>query len=333
MRSRQIVERIWRWLNGLPVLVLPLLLLAAVSLLGVWLPQAPVLPGDTAAFSRWLASIHPRLDPYTDKLAAWGLLTLRTTLWTRLPLALLALVFAVRGTRLYECWTAWPVLLRVREGLILLGLVGLLLGWGVQLRWGWAEAGVLAWPGEPLQLEHGRRTLPPLDDASRVRLHEGLFLLPEALAWGLEVEARNAQGELLPVQLAARSAAQPQARFVLSEQLPDGYFGIPEADLVFRIALQQPPPEARIQVQIYRSSTGTLLTETLLQGSGMIFADPFRFQLQGIPVSLLRVVYNPGVPFTFLAWLCLGAAGVVAVGVRRRVAQHENAATSAENAV
>lgn len=333
MRGKQIAERLWAWLNAPVLLVFPLLLVGCAFLLSLWLPQSPVPLRDAAAFSRWLASVRPQLEPHADWLAAWGLLALQTTLWMRLPLALLALILAARGVALRERWPALSPLARARQLLIALGLAGLLVGWGVQLRWGWVETGILAWPGEPVSLPRSGAALPPSKEGARLRLYRGVLLFDEALTLGLDVQARNHEGEIVPVQLAARSAAQSEARFILSAQLPDGYFGIPEADLVFRITLQQPPPEPQIQVQIYRSSSGALLTETLLRGSGLIFADKFQFQLNGVFVPQLRAVYDPGAPFTLAAWALLAAAGVLA-GLEwrgRRVAAA--AAQRLENAV
>lgn len=318
MRGRQIAERLWARLNGTAFLVLPLLLVTWVSLLAIWLPQSPVAPAEAAAFSRWVANVHPRLDPYTERFAAWGLLSLQTALWFRLPLALLALVLAARGAALRESWAALPRSARARQLLIVLGLVGLLAGWVMQLRWGWSETGIHSWPGEAVQLSRSGATLPPLEVSQGVRLHGyGLFLFHEDVDLGLDIQARNSDGAIVPLQLSAQSAGQAQVRFILGAQLPDGYFGIPEAELVFRITLRQPPPEPQIHVQIYRSSSGALLTETVLRSSGLIFADKLQLQLDSLPVSQLRAVYNPGAPVTLTGWGLLAAAGVLC-GIERR---------------
>ena len=319
MRGRQIPERLWTWLNGTTFLLLPLLWVGGVSLLALWLPQSPVPLSETAAFARWVAGVHTHLDPYTERLASWGLLSLRTTLWLRLPLAWLALVFAARAVALGEQWPAVTRLTRARRLLILLGLCGLLAGWMVQVRWGWSETGLHAWPGETVTLAHTQEILPPTAGSRRVqRYGAGIFVFQEELALGLDVQARDEGGNIVPLLLSSQSTAQERLRLILNSQRPDGYFGIPESDLVFRVTLHQPPPESEFHVQIYRSSSGALITETTLQNGGLIFAEKLQLQLSSLPVPQLRVVYNPGAPFTVAGWGVLAAAAILYAVERRK---------------
>ena len=319
MRGRQIIERLWVWLNGSAFLILPLVLVGLVSLLTLWLPQSPVPFSETAAFSRWVASVHTRLDPYTERLAAWGLLSLKSTLWLRLPLALLGLTLAARATTLVEQWRGLPRFTRIRQILMFLGLLTILSGWVLQLRWGWNETGIYAWPGEPVALPRSGTVLPPFEDVPHnPRYGFGLFVFQEELALGLDIQARDDNGDIVPLLLSSQSAAQERIRLILSNQLPDGYFGIPEADLVFRVTLRQTPPEPEFQAQIYRSSSGALITETTLRSGGVIFADKLQLQLDSLSVPQLRVVYNPGAPVTLAGWGLLVLAGVLSSVERRK---------------
>ncbi len=318
MRGRQIAEQLWTWLNGTAFLICPLLAVGLISLLTLWLPQSPVALAETAAFSRWVASVHTRLDPYTERLATWGLLSLKTTLWLRLPLALLALVLMARATTLRERWSALARLTRARKLLLLAGLLCLLGGWVTHLRWGWSEAGIHAWPGESVELSRSGISLPAVEESRRFQWREfGLFLFQEELALGLNIQARNGEGDVVPLLLSSQSAAQQRLRLILNSQLPDGYFGIPEADLVFRVTLLQSPPEPEFHVQIYRSSSGVLLTETVLRSGGVIFADKLQLQLNSLAVPQWRAVYNPGAPITFAGWGLLVIAGIMS-GIERR---------------
>ncbi len=318
MRGRQFMEWLWGRLNGSAFLKLSLVLVGLISLVSLWLPQAPVPFNETAAFSRWVASIHTRLDPYTEQLAAWGLLSLKTTLWLRLPLALLGLIVAARAAMLYERWRDLAHFTRTRQALLVLGLLGILSGWVIQLRWGWSETGIHAWPGEEVILPRSSYVLPPVGDGPHTPWHGfGLFVFRDEPALGLDIQARNEDGEIVPLLLSSQSAAQEKIRLILSHQLPDGYFGIPEADLVFRVTLQQTLPTTEFQTQIYRSSSGALITETTLRGGGVIFADKIQLQLDSLSVFQLRAVYNPGAPVTFAGW-CLVAISAVLVLVEQR---------------
>lgn len=319
MRGRQIAERIWKGLNGTPFLILLLLWIGLVSALSLWLPQSPVPPADTAAFSRWVASAQPRLDPHTEWLVDWGLLSLNGSLWLRLPLAFLAVVLAVRATTLRERWDDQRQWARVRQVLLLLGLVCLLVGWGLQLQSGWSRTGVLAWPGEPIELSHAALSLSPGELAQRNQWHSpNLFLFQEELALGLEIQARDNSGDVVPLLLSSQSAAQQKLRLILNSQVPDGYFGLPEADLVFRVTLLKAPPEPEFHVQLYRSSSGALLTETVLRNGGVIFADELQLQLSSLPIPQLRAVYNPGAPVTLSGWVLVLAAGILGTPARRK---------------
>lgn len=319
MRIRQLLDGAWRWLSSPPLLLGTLALLALVSLLALLLPQSPVSPANEAAFLRWLAEVRPSLGPWTRPLADLGLLSLRTSWWFRLPLALLVLIMAVRVARLREREDDGSAL---RERLprvgVVVGALFLLLGWFLQLRWGWMESGVVLWRDEPLTLSERALTLAPRASRMAAQRHGyGLYTLRERDALGLEIEAQDEAGEALALQTSLRSELQERLRLVLTQQRPDGYFTIADFGLVFRATLQERPPDPVIQVQVYQSSSGTLLTETLVHGSGSLYTEGLHLSLESTPLPQLRVVYNPGLPFTIAGWLLLGAAGVMALLERR----------------
>jgi hypothetical protein len=294
-----------------------LALLALVSLLALLLPQSPVPPANEAAFLRWLAEVRPSLGGWTRSLADLGLLSLRTS-WFRLPLALLVLIVAVRVARLREREDEAALRERLPRVGVVVGALFLLLGWFLQLQWGWMETGVVLWRDESLTLSERALTLAPRAGRMAVQRHGyGLYTLRERDALGLEIEARNEAGEDLTLQTSLRSEPQERLRLVLTQQRPDGYFTISDFGLVFRATLQRRPPDPVVQVQVYQSSSGTLLTETLVRGSGSLYTEGLHLSLESTPLPQLRVVYNPGLPFTVAGWLLLGAAGVMTLLERR----------------
>ncbi len=318
MRIRQLLEGAWRWLSSPPLLLSTLALLASVSIVALLLPQSPVSPANEAAFLRWLAGVRPSLGSWTRPLADLGLLSLRTSWWFRLPLALLVLIVAARLARLRESERPGAVQERLRRVGVLVGALLLLLGWLLQLRWGWSETAVILWEDEPLTLSERTLSLTPRDRQALFGRHGyGLYTVRGSLALGLEIAARDASDEPLTLQTSLRSEPQERLQLVLTEQRPDGYFTLSDAGLVFRATLQELPPAPEIRVQVYQSSSGTLLTETLLHGSGALFAEDSRLSFESIFLPQLRVVYNPGLPFTLVGWLLLAAAGVLSLFGRR----------------
>lgn len=309
-------------------------------LLTLILPQSPVPPADEAAFARWLAEIRPTLGSWTGPLADLGLLSLRTSWWQRLSLALLALAGAARCSILVENWNETGRLGRVRQVALIIGPVALIVGWGLQITLGWSKSGVIAWPGEPTPLEEHQLTLPVVDEATRLARHGyGLYSLREERALGLAAEAYNEEGEHLGLLASSRGEPKERLRLYLNLQQPDGFFALPSVGFVFRASLLKPPPETRIQVQTYRSSSDLLVNETVLEGSGSIFIDDLRLDLESTPLPQLRVIYNPGAPVMALGGVLLGVSGGIWVGgqlgwwrvTAQETAEKEEATPEAEN--
>jgi hypothetical protein len=311
MSWQQRAEQAWDWLSEDTFLTRILALLGLILLLSLVLPQAPVFPADKAAFSRWLAEVQPALGRWTAPLTTLGWLSLRSSLWQRSALALLSLAVAVRAAGLVESWPQLVVFERVRRSMICVGGCLLLLGWGMQMTWGWVEPAVITWPGESLILpEQGLTLSPPTGTRRWLRRGYGLYLLHTDTGIGLEAQAWDNAGDPVLLQASTQSAPQESLRLALSAPSPEAYFALPSADLVFRANMQAPPPAASIQIQIYRSSTGELVTETTLSGSGDLFTSNLRLHLESTPLPCLRVIYNPGAPLTALGWLLLAVAGM-----------------------
>lgn len=85
------VDRVWSFLASQRLALILILLLAAASLIGVLLVQAPSSAlADPGAYARWLTQVRPKYGGVSDLLSALGLLNVFGTWWFRLLLALLA---------------------------------------------------------------------------------------------------------------------------------------------------------------------------------------------------------------------------------------------------
>lgn len=295
MQMAPILKHLWHGLHKTVTLFIILSLLLLLLVLTVLLPQSPVSPADEAAFLHWLAQVRTSLGANASVLASLGLLSLRFSGWTRGVLAALGFVAAARAARGIERWEALTPLGRVVQAAIPLGALLLLLGWGVQLRAGWIETGVSAWPEEPLTLpSHDVSLTMPHDPGRITRQRYGLYLIREDMGLGLKIRAEDEEGVQVPLLTSAQGESRERLRLILTPESPDAYFALPASQLIFRLTLQAAPPNPQIRVQIYRGTGGELETETMLRGGGYLFTDDLRLQLKSTPLPQLRVVYNPG---------------------------------------
>ncbi len=320
MQIARILERIWHGLQKTVALFVILTFLLLLLLLTITLPQSPVSPADEAAFLRWLANIRTTLGAQVSVLASLGLLSLRSSWWTRSLLVALTFVAVARTVHLLERWERIRAFGRAVQIVILAGVLLLLIGWGVQLRAGWIETGVSAWPDEPVTLtSHGISLTTPENPGWITPERYGLYLIREEMGLGLEIRAEDESGTRLPLLTSAQGESQEQLRLILTPQAPDAYFALPANRLIFRLTLQTSPPDSQIRVQIYRGTGGELLTETTLQGRGTLFADNLRLQIEETPLPQLRVVYNPGAPLAAIG------SGMLLLGALAEIRYHADA--------
>lgn len=318
MQIARILERIWHGLQKTVVLFVVLTFLLLLLLLTIALPQSPVSPADEAAFLRWLANIRTALGTRASVLAPLGLLSLRYSWWTRGVLVALTFVALARTARLFERWGRIRAFGRAVQIVILAGALLLLIGWGVQMRTGWIETGVSAWPEETTTLASHDLSLTLPEDPGWITLERyGLYLIREEMGLGLEISAEDENGTQLPLLTSAQGESEENLRLILTPQSSDAYFALPANRLIFRLTLQASPPDSQIRVQIYRGSGGELLTETTLQGRGTLFADNLRLQIEETPLSQLRVVYNPGAPLAAIG------SGLLLLGALAEAGHHD----------
>jgi cytochrome c biogenesis protein len=95
-----VLDLVWRLFGSRGVTIALLVVIVLVLVCGAVLPQMPDdLVAGSPEHARWLASIQARYLQWSDPLARAGLLSLRDSLWLRLPLALLLVNLVVCATQ------------------------------------------------------------------------------------------------------------------------------------------------------------------------------------------------------------------------------------------
>lgn len=90
-RTSDLAALLWRALTSPQFTLVVLLWLSGVIGLSQLIPQPPYSLDEPLAYSRWFANMPQFLWPLVDDLRALGFFHLRTSVWLRLPLALLLL--------------------------------------------------------------------------------------------------------------------------------------------------------------------------------------------------------------------------------------------------
>ncbi len=321
MRARQILDRAWQWLGRNQRLIEILVAFLLIQILVVLLPQAPLANAMSPDYSRWLAEQRTILKNWTTPLSVLGLLNLRTSAWMRALLVWLTLIIAAHAGELLE---QGAVLSPARRRLqIMAWVAGLLIviGWSMQLLWGWKRAGVIVWPGEPITIPETELTLPPPYRSTALFTKQyGLYLIPKGNSVGLIVQALDQQGQALPLLPSARDEARTELRLMLTTETPDVYFALPEFGFIFRISRLR-APRALVQAQVYHSADGELLAETTLEGDKIFFVGDVRLQLDYHVLPLFEAVYNPGAIIEGAGMLLLGTAALGRYYVERQSAK------------
>jgi cytochrome c biogenesis protein ResB len=95
-----ILDLVWRLFSSRGVTIALLVVVILVLAGGAVLPQMPDdLVAGSPEHARWLASIQTRYLQWSDRLGSAGLLSVRDSLWLRLPLALLLVNLVVCATQ------------------------------------------------------------------------------------------------------------------------------------------------------------------------------------------------------------------------------------------
>jgi len=201
------------------------------------------------------------------------------------------------------------------HGSALLLLVGLLLSHV----WGWRVEGLIVPGGERIALPDAEKWVALDKDARKVTNSPGIVTFVEERGPGVRVSAAASSGRLLSLQQTAEAAPVTQPTVALTE---DRYFAIPEAQLILRLT---PQPGRAIEahspvlVQVYRSLSGQLITETVVEGDVELAVDDVTLEFASAPYARLTASFNPGLWPTGagLVFLVVGLVGGTAWPVRR----------------
>ncbi len=334
MRIWRILDQLWWQLGGRRLGLLVLIVLMLLQGIALTLPQIPVSSEQTVAFSRWLAELRPQLGGTTRTLASLGLLTVRSSYLQRLVLGLLGLIVAATLDRLREDWHTMPWS-AARTGRLLICLGGLLVigGWAGQMLGGWRESEVIAWPGTQIVLP--ARNLAIDQPSGSFGLWPGgygRYVVTRGERIGLEVSAVDDEGGTLLLLPSVHEEPLTALRLALTTQEPEAFFAIQEAELIFRIN----QVEQAIQIQAYRSASGELLTETVLQDGSPTAVLQLGQAEVSIGQTLLpryEVIYNPGAAFEALGMALLAAGVILRLVVHNPEGEaHENEPTDPQSA-
>ena len=312
MPIREWIRWVWTWIADRKRWAEAIIVYTILHLLTFVLPQAPTLPKNSAAFTRWLAGIRPIFGDRTSMWAELGLFTLRSSLILRLTLGTIGLLAVVQLAHLWEHRQEFGS--RRRYSILALSLSGFLLigGWFAHIRAGWVASGVIAWPDEPVVVRNFQlgsiESKTPLPIWTR---HYGLYLVPEGERTGLTVRAFDAEGQALSLLSSVRDDPKTEMRAVLTDQAPEAFFAAPEAGIIFRFSQWQD----QVQVQAYRSASGELLAETSLASQTPLTLENVTLDVETQALSRYRAVYNPGAVFEGLGILGI----VVSLGLEHSV--------------
>ncbi len=322
----------WRFATSDMVLVVLLLALAAGVTVSAWIPQQPSSDPD---YARWLSQVQARFGGAASLMGFLGFFNVTDSLGFRGLLACLSGCLALRLVEGVDqlCRNRRPGEPDGDWQEIPGGNLGELLDWlrrrryrvvrrsgRYQIdRWPWADtfvvvahsgallllAGLLlshlwGWQVEELILQRGQRTaLPGSDDwvaltatGGEPRHSPGVITWVEERGPGVRVQASD-DGQELGLQLTVEAEPSPELVLALTE---DGYFAVPEANLIVRLTPRSREPFTRLDVQVYRSPPGEIIDETVTGegGEGKVTVEGVELNLTPAPYVELTVSQNPG---------------------------------------
>lgn len=302
-------ERLWLWLQQerLALLLAVILLVLAAAPLG--LPQIPDnVRGSSEALHTWLSPWQLRLPLKLEWVARLGVFSLYRSLWLKLPLALLGLTVMVRTAALCESWPVLTVRRRWSALATLTGLVFLLISgllqWTVPL-----PPTLTVWPDSPITLPDG--TGLPLSQVSRpVWSHDALYI-PRQQALGMVVKAQGRDGHPLPLTPSAHAEGVEELRFVFDALTSEAFCAQADVGLVFRMYLTETTASSPLQVEIYRASTGELISSAQVNRSVHIFTEEVVLNLQRVNIQYVDEVSYPGWRWFVMGFVLLVAGQVI----------------------
>jgi hypothetical protein len=205
-------------------------------------------------------------------------------------------------------WAELFPLVTYAGGLLL--LVGLL----VTYLWGWQVEGIIVESGERVTLSEGNAWIAWDTESDETTHSPGIVTHIETRVPGLLAQVHENTGRSLSLQQTPED--QPVANLTVAVA-EDQYFAVPEAQLIVRLAPQlngpaesETDPYTPILIQVYRSPSGRLVTESQVTKQKELSINGVTLTLSAVPYAQLTAVSNPGLWPTSIGILCI-MVGVV----------------------
>jgi hypothetical protein len=324
---------LWQFSTSDGVLAVLLLATAASVVLTSWIPQQPASDAD---YARWLSQVQARFGGAITAMRALGVFNITSSFGFRMLLALISsclllrLVDKVDRFRLSQQvtepsggWTEvsgrqlrtllnnlrrrryrvvgghsvfqidrWPWArlfpLVAHSGALVL-LAGLLLS----RLWGWQVEGLVLQDGQRASLPGVGNWVALTENGGGMTHSSGVVAFFESRGPGVQVRAVGDRDQPLQIQLASEAEPSNEVMIALTE---DRYFAIPEAALIARLTPRSSEAYTRVDVQVYRSPPGEMITETVTEKGGEA-----RLEVEGVtvestpaPYALVAATHNPG---------------------------------------
>lgn len=218
-----------------------------------------------------------------------------------------------------------------------LGVLLVLMGLAISAAAGWRASNLTLGVGQATLIGHGTPYSIHLDSFDSTGVGE-LALLGEAdqigtsrLTFGqpmhlagltmfvsgkgpaIRASATLADGQPLGLQTSATSAPAPELLLLLTRDEPDRYFAVPDSGLVVEVSRNSgQPPE--IGVQVYRSQTGAVITDTQIRSEGQLNIENVTLTFSEETYAVLDLVHDPGRLVTQIGMVML-AVGVALAAI------------------
>jgi len=134
----------------------------------------------------------------------------------------------------------------------------------------------------------------------------GVFLVGSGT--GLRVRATSSNSETLGLSTGPDTEAKEELVLTFSEAKAQHLVAVPNTELLLLLTLTQPGhTDARLQVQVYKESSGGFVHEQEVLGSTTMTESDVIFSLIPLPYAQVRVIHDRGA-----FWSQLGALGLIA---------------------
>jgi hypothetical protein len=186
----------------------------------------------------------------------------------------------------------WP-LARLFPLLAHIGALLLLSGLLLSRVWGWQVAGLVLQNEQRASLPGAGSWVALTENGGGTTHSSGVVASIDRRGPGVQVRAVGNRGQPLQIRLATE--AEPSSEVVIA-LTDDRYFAIPEAELIARLTPWSPEAYARVDVQVYRSPPGEMVTDTVTEkgGEARLVVEGVTMEFTPAPYALVTATHNPG---------------------------------------